>query len=471
MPAAMPAGSPGELAGRLLDRLVSAGTVTVPIESVTRGGIEDVEVNFQEDGVAQVTSGSGRTYIVDYNNEQCNCINHRVRGGRCRHITAVERAIGFVAAGEDPSSSGGTSLNIGRAVDIQNRIDGENETSRSSINNIAEDDGFFYSDNEEEFSATLERARGEGIEYEYRNALNGSDATFRLEIEFVGGDPDAIARDLYQMGICAYDRRVSYHSPSVSGKWKLELDSSVSMGSQGGELISPVLRDNPKTWRQIETVCEVAKRHGARIDYHCGGHVHVGMDSLDTARQRWKRFFRLIRGFEDEIYRMAGGTEGRVRRNYLRYATPFRGRAEEGINRRFRMENQEDVQRLCSEISGRNRYHGINLTNIYEYSKPNTVEFRYFNSSLDPRQLQANVKLANGIIMAAEKARTRSNQTDNASTEENMRKRGNMLKQHSLDGVRSNDHSGIKKLIDIVFTRKKDKDDILKVYVNNDWAN
>lgn len=193
------------------------------------------------------------------------------------------------------------------------------------------------------------------------------------------------------------------------------------------------------------------------------------MEPLDTARQRWKRFFRLIARFEEEIYRIAGGTEGRIRSGYSDYATPFRERAAVGVNTSFSMETQDDVNRLCTNISRYDRYLGINLTNIYQPNRPNTVEFRYFNSSLDPRQIQANIKLANGIIMASEKARSKVGD-DGVEVSETMLRRGRMLREQSLTSSRPSDHSGIRKLVDIIFTRRKDKDNILRVYAKNDWA-
>ncbi|MDT9337662.1 amidoligase family protein [Clostridium perfringens] len=50
-------------------------------------------------------------------------------------------------------------------------------------------------------------------------------------------------------------------------------------------------------------MCDVAKIHGARVDQRCGGHVHINMEKLDTARQRWRRFFKTIEVYEDCIYR------------------------------------------------------------------------------------------------------------------------------------------------------------------------
>ena len=191
----------------------------------------------------------------------------------------------------------------------------------------------------------------------------------------------------------------------------------------------------------------------------------MGMEPLDTAKQRWKRFFKTIGGFEDVMYRLSGGSLGRVRSGYTSYARSFSERARHGDRTNFAMNEMADVQSLARNVSEGNRYYGINLTNIYNDTRPNTVEFRYFNSSLDPKQLQANVKVANAVMVAAEKARTRDD-----IVSENMRKRGEMLRVQAIGSNSHSDHSAVKKFVDILFPRKKDKDHILSVYANNQWA-
>lgn len=470
------AGSVEELAQRAIDRLNAIRTVVVPVHSQTRGWTEDTPVTFDPDspGEATVQSASGTQHQVNYNNDTCTCQDHRVRGNRCRHIIATHQALGEIereyVTTESPTGRIANTIDVEHATAEQRDIDNQAEAERREIQNIEEDDEFFYSDNEQAFGDYMSSASSEELSYDYENALNGNQITFGLEIEFVGGNPDAIARDLYREGICGYDQQVRYHAPSIPGKWKLERDGSVSDSSGGGELVSPVLRDTPETWRSLEKICEVAKRHGAQIDYRCGGHVHMGMDPLDTARQRWRRFFRTIGGFEDVMYRIAGGTEGSVRRGYRDYATPFRARSAEAVRNRMTMNDISDVNRIASQVSNNDRYYGINLTNIPQSGKPNTVEFRYFNSSLDHRQLQANVKLAAGVMMASEKARTQDHHESGLFSSDVMKRRGKLLKEHSLGTNNHSDHSAVKKLVDIVFTRKKDKDAILAVYAKNQWA-
>ena len=276
----------------MIDRLQENSSVTVQIPSRTRGRYEDAQVDFLDSGRARVHSESGTRYEVDYINDSCTCIHHRIRGDRCHHMDAVG-----IALGQRSQQSPSPDTNIQNTIQDQISFDTGEETLRENINAEFEDDEFFYNDNEEEFNQVLERSSQESLTYEYENALNGSRNTFGIELEFSGGNADAIAHELYELGICGYDHRVRYHAPSVLGKWKLERDGSVSVGSEGGELVSPVLQDTPETWRTIEKICEVAKRHGARINQKCGAHVHIGVEPLDTARQRWKRFFKSISSF------------------------------------------------------------------------------------------------------------------------------------------------------------------------------
>ncbi|MHC9378516.1 amidoligase family protein, partial [Clostridium perfringens] len=110
-----------------------------------------------------------------------------------------------------------------------------------------QDDNHFYTDNETDFDNDFAEINDDSIEYEYENVLNGNNSTFGVELEFVGGDANTIARELYDLGIVSSPIRLGYHSRSEPGKWKLERDGSVSDGDAGGEIVSPILKDTPET--------------------------------------------------------------------------------------------------------------------------------------------------------------------------------------------------------------------------------
>ena len=448
--------SPGiisDLADRINSRL--SESIVVNGESRSRGRNEEIRVTYDdEDEIYIVDSASNQRYFVSSDIDTCTCPDFQSRNRVCRHINAVSNALGQAA-----EEIRNLEVNEVMAARIQQDIRDEIQRNQEGQ---SLDDGFFYSENLDEFNRTYENINDDLINYEYENVLKGNTSTFGVELEFVGGDAEDIARELYDLGITAAPYRLNYHATvSDNTKWKLERDGSVSSGSQGGELVSPILKDTPETWRQIEVICEVAKRHGARVNHSCGGHVHIGMNKLDTARQRWRRFFKMIENYEECLYRAAGGDLGRIRSNASSYATSFSERAAEANRMSFNMETEEHVRHLAQRVSRLNRYYGINLKNIAIDRAP-TVEFRYFNGSLNPKQIQANIKLAAGIINAAEKSRWRDTE------DENYRKRGQILKNtNTSTGTRTKEK--IIELLDIAFSRKKDKDMLLNVLKKNEW--
>lgn len=458
-------GGAGEMSQRIDDRMQEARTVDVTVLSRTRGSRDTLRVTFdpRTPGQVQVLSGSGNTYTVNSEDETCTCPDHRYRGSRCRHIEAVGLAQEQMAQGTTIGSASATDVNVNET--LREHISNETDEERANAERVFSDDEYFYSDNPGEFESDMERLRNAPIPYEYDNVLNGSDITFGIELEFVNGNSSAIARELYDMGICSTPYMASYHSEGAPGKWKMERDGSVTDGNRGGELVSPILRDTPETWRQIETVCEVAKRHGATVNMHTGGHVHISADPLDGKRQRWRRLFKAFKGTEEAIFRFSGGELGQFRNSqYTLSSQTELGRAigtrlpEEGTMDNFR-------NALSSRVSGIQwqKYRSINFSPFTQGVR-NAIEIRAFNGSLTPGVIQANVKVAAGLIHSAERSRIQGE--GEASTTESFKKRGRMINNHDMN---RKDNDTMIRMVDTLFTRKSDKEHILSVMAKNRW--
>ena len=134
---------------RVSDRINERISVTVPVYSRTRRTTENTDVTFDPEtpGHARVNSESGTTHTVDYENDNCTCPHHRIRGVRCRHMEAVDFALGRLRQ-SDPSEPPGRIIDthgVELAVTERQIADIAEENARSEINRIAEDDGFFYS--------------------------------------------------------------------------------------------------------------------------------------------------------------------------------------------------------------------------------------------------------------------------------------------------------------------------------------
>lgn len=449
-----------EMSDRIEDRLQDAGTVRVNVESRSRGIREDVDVTFSG-RTAVIASGSGRSYTVDLNTDTCSCPDHVNRHNRCRHIEAADIAREQITQGTAQGSPDDISINTtGFANEyISNEINAE-------IGNLQReytDDSFFYTEHPELFQYDMERLREDTVPYYHENVLNGSNITFGIELEFVDGNSNAIARELYNLGICSSPTMQGYHSRRSPNKWVLESDGSVTSGGRGGELISPVLTDTPETWRQIETICEVAKRHGARVSTRTGGHVHIGAEeALDGKRQRWRRFFKATASFEEVFHRLAGGEQGIFRGGG--YAQSSIMQNQQGIS--VRMPATGNISEYQSAIRsiGRGKYQSINISPFFGGKK--TLEFRAFNGTLTPGIIQANVKYAAGIVNTS--VRSRARQNDRLNVSDSDRKRGAIINDHQNNNRR--DDNSLMKAMDVVFSRKEDKEHILSVISKNEWA-
>jgi len=226
---------------------------------------------------------------------------------------------------------------------------------------------------------------GVATEYERENVIGDPHQTFGVEIEFDGADPNEVARALHQAGLAASPHQESYHSRNrQQGMWTVERDATVS-----GEVVSPVLRDTPETWAQLERVCTILRDRGARVSTRTGGHVHVGADSanLDHDVNRFRRVAQVCAWSEDLMYRLAAAT-GRGGRQHRGAG---RGYTWCGPMRSADFEQVGNLTELANRV-GASHGVGLNYGNILEQRR--TIEYRYFDSSLDPARLQANIKLA-----------------------------------------------------------------------------
>lgn len=412
-----------------------SGPFTVEAYSRTRRQAESVQITFDNNDTALVGSGSGNTYRVTYGDagESCTCTDFEQRGSirPCRHIESVRnvlRGARFVEAPTPDDAAAGTGGNArSEAVEAFDRsaalaaevLADQTDAECSLVND------------EETFQELYQKASAGDMPYEYENVLNGSRNTFGVEIEFVGGDRRAIARELYQKGLIPSPSQGFYHAGRFPGLWAFELDGSVD-----GEVVSPVLRDNPEAWKQIEEVCEVIRRHGGRVDPRCGGHVHIGKVPLDHNDGHWNRLINLCRNNEDLLYRIASGGDSRGSHRGTHYTVPLTW--------------------LSTELT----YNDLQRRSGYYPAVSNrtaTVEFRYFNGTLDPRQIQANVRLAHALVNASANPDTRVPDT--------RRILGDTARGRTPD----ENHNAVRNFLDTVFTRARDKVSSLWLYATSQW--
>lgn len=318
-----------------------------------------------------------------------------------------------------------------------------------------------------------------GPPYETENVLGAAATTFGVELEFRAANTDAIAQKLYDMGLAGHPTMMPYHHSCADceGYWKVERDGSVTevIDGQniGGEVVAPVLSDTRADWEALAKVSQVLVEEGAVVDANTGQHVHVGTASYGISGTSYRNLAALLAANEDLVYRLAAPEveyhRGLVRTDHAayHYARPLADRLEETLVQSA-TPTLADVLRaggVFEAVPNRRRvplahYIGLNLQHVNPTSPENSrVEFRHFNGTLDPAQIQTNVRLAAAMAYAA-------NQPDFEVEEQ---ARWHTLGTHRGASYPNNASENIREFLDRLKLSENGAKAILDTFLRGNW--
>lgn len=231
---------------------------------------------------------------------------------------------------------------------------------------------------------------------------------FGVEIEFAGSI-DAALQALAAEGLV---RRAVQHGyvGHDDAYWVVKRDGSVY---DGGELVSPPLDfDDPDHREQVTRAVKALKTAGCRTTETAGIHVHIdttGMGPADIAAVA-----RVYTKFEDVLYRIASSGWQRMRGGARQYAKPLedqqvtrlaRAKTEDQLLRAYYGSADANARRRAQYHGDHARYYGLNLHSWF-YRK--TIEFRIFNSSLNPERIQGYIAICVALVQDARNGNRRS---------------------------------------------------------------
>lgn len=233
---------------------------------------------------------------------------------------------------------------------------------------------------------------------------------FGLEVEFIG-DLGAAINALREEGLEVIDGRHSHLGSSATG-WTVKRDGSVY---RGGELVSPPLDFEDEAQRaQVTRAVTALQRSGATTDQCAGIHVHVEAKngSRNMTAREIAAVVRFTYKFEDAIYRIASSGWESIRGGARTYARPIPETTAQAI---MKVQDLEQLKRIWRGMHGRRgsrrllmeqtRYTATNLHALWAH---NTIEFRYFNSSVNPVRIQTYIALCMAIVDDARNGFSRS---------------------------------------------------------------
>lgn len=238
---------------------------------------------------------------------------------------------------------------------------------------------------------------------------------FGLEVEFTGNVQRVIA-EFRNAGIDVIDGTHSHLGHSNTA-WTVKRDGSVH---NGGELVSPPIDWNdPATRGNVTAAIECLQRAGARPHPSCGIHVHIEAKHDNGENMTAKEIAAVVRftyKFEDAIYRIASSGWQTIRAGARSYALPIPEPTALAIMDVKTMDELRGVWQ-GSQVANSRRDLGARIlrsldrytaTNLQSFFHRGTIEFRYFNSSVNPTRILTYIALCMAIVDDARNGYSRS---------------------------------------------------------------
>lgn len=231
----------------------------------------------------------------------------------------------------------------------------------------------FYKFNSHDYNDYLFQLKDYQIEY--KDELNiDNNITFGIEIEYEGIN-ESVVDDFINANY---------------SDWESTSEQSIS---KGGEIISPILTDSKRIWKDIKDICTYLKNNNAITDNDAGAHLHIGSSILGENIKKWHTFLGLYTAFEDVLYKYSCGEQINMRKNVKVYAYPI------AIDLAYiykSIKATRNVKNLPLVLDVEHKFQGLNLKNTdfdnpSKYGQKNTIEFRMPNGTKEEVIWQNNV--------------------------------------------------------------------------------
>jgi hypothetical protein len=341
-----------------------------------------------------------------------------------------------------------------------------------------------YSDNVdglyEDYVATMRRRRAgeEVLDYRIENVTDGicspeaGGRAFGIELEF-DIDPgvnryqalQTIARELHEAGLTEQSYQTHYHSARASGwgSWSFEEDSTVS-----GELVSPIMRDTPENWQQIQTALEIIKRNGGIATTRTGSHVHISTASYESSPAKHMELIRQVNANEEMMYRLASNPERGSHRG-MQWCGPNVNTGTDDI-----AADVSSAHNVMRDHVGHGYAMNFESTYQQDYRRSN-VEFRMWDGTLDAAVIQRQIMVSAAMTDYAERNVIANGRTSNVPRQTVGGEREVQRQIHTGRGRLSRDHfeqtmGNAPQFMDNLFRRQEDRRRIAELFSITNWA-
>jgi hypothetical protein len=325
------------------------------------------------------------------------------------------------------------------------------------------------------YSQALDRRRnGEPlVPYMRENATGGLGAreggrAFGVELEFdfprsmtyeqQAAAKEAIAREMHEAGLSPDPYVHGWHASArqgytdAAGAWRMEYDNTVA-----GEIVSPILYDEPQTWDNLAKVCEIVRRHGGTASQRTGGHVHVAVPDFDHTVENHNQLINTVAGYEDVVYRLAHNPGSRQHRG-LRWCQPNT------------VPSAPYTSVGAARLGNNSHAIGLNFQSVTG-NRSDHAEFRMWDGSLDPGVIQAQVNVSLGMANAAlrDAGRTPAPAPEPVGSHQTALAREGMLRRR-LTGQRWKQNTrSFRGMVDHLLSREENRAQVTALFAGTRW--
>jgi hypothetical protein len=233
--------------------------------------------------------------------------------------------------------------------------------------------------------------------------------TIGVEVETIGLSLENVARAVQSVVGGTATRRTDPDDPSSAfwiveaaddRAWKVEDDDSLQVpADQRAEVVSPILYE--ADFGLLIRVIDAVRSAGATVNSYCGVHVHIGTASCTV--ENLNRAIDILIVLEPiVIERMLGISEHRRQFASLMsrdFIEAFQARRPASFEQLWALWGGPgyDEQRRRDRFDVA-RYNGLNL---HSHDYRGTIEFRYFNGTVDAQKIVEYVRLCLGVAEQA----------------------------------------------------------------------
>ena len=140
------------------------------------------------------------------------------------------------------------------------------------------------------------------VPLDYKEKLDMSNVKFGVEIEF---------QETYLDELKSKIENLVGNIKNDYTTWQVKADSTVTkiiylkekenpFVNKGGEVVSPILSNNEKSWQELKKICELLNKQNTEITTFCGLHIHKSIDMYKEIKE-YINLLKLYMLFENVI--------------------------------------------------------------------------------------------------------------------------------------------------------------------------